>query len=590
VCKINNLPKKPVQQAYRSSFGTQAKNDEQDTGAIGGSGGRWNEVAIMGAYCHGRDAGKSLAEIAREHGISESTLRHWVSRLEASDGPAVWSRFFESPEGLQLLHMVVTAALFVITQICGGGVRAVCLFLQLSGLWRWVASGYGTQCSAIQKMEESIGQFGEVQRESLSPQVPPKPITLTEDETFHVGKPCLVASDPVSDFLFIEEYADDRRAETWNDKVARALHGYPVEVVQVTSDDAKALVNHAQKGLGVHHSPDLFHPLQDISRATSLSLGRKVTAAEGDLAKAEKTLAAVHQEAAAHHQTPYNPGRPPKVDQKIHQAEQQVADAQAAIVEAKQLQQDVRKEVRGISKCFHPFDLETGEARTSESVEQALNQHFDAIETTANEAGIRHSRCWELLDKARRLVPKMVATITFVHVMISETLSKLEDSESIKNALRDFLIPLLYLKEVARKATTADARDRVLQCCECLEHRSGEAIALLMGLDSDHRDRLIYIARLCAQYFQRSSSNVEGRNGFLGLRHHSIHLLCPRKLRALTVIHNYMIRRRSDGLTPAERLFEQPHDDLFQYLLMMMPPPKRPAARRPAPRKSSVLN
>ena len=63
-------------------------------------------------------------------------------------------------------------------------------------------------------MEESIGQFGELQRERLSSRMPPKPITLTEDVTFHVRKPCLVASDPVSDFLFIEEYADDRRAET----------------------------------------------------------------------------------------------------------------------------------------------------------------------------------------------------------------------------------------------------------------------------------------------------------------------------------------------------------------------------------------
>ena len=52
-----------------------------------------------------------------------------------------------------------------------------------------------------------------------------------------------------------------------------------------------------------------------------------------------------------------------------------------------------------------------------------------------------------------------------------------------------------------------------------------------------------------------------------------------------------MIRRRSDGLTPAERFFEQSHDDLFQYLLLTLPPPKRPAARRATvPSADRVLN
>jgi len=78
----------------------------------------------------------------------------------------------------------------------------------------------------------------------------------------------------------------------------------------------------------------------------------------------------------------------------------------------------------------------------------------------------------------------------------------------------------------------------------------------------------------------RSSSNVEGRNGVLSLWHHSFHNLSPRKLRALTVIHNYYIRRRYDGTTAAERFFEQQQDDLFEYLLMTLPPPKRPSAQR----------
>ncbi|MEF8770227.1 DUF6399 domain-containing protein [Candidatus Accumulibacter contiguus] len=45
---------------------------------------------------------------------------------------------------------------------------------------------------------------------------------------------------------------------------------------------------------------------------------------------------------------------------------------------------------------------------------------------------------------------------------------------------------------------------------------------------------------------QRSSSGVEGRNGQLALHHQGRHRLSDRKLAALTVVHNYHIRRADD--------------------------------------------
>jgi septation ring formation regulator EzrA len=120
----------------------------------------------------------------------------------------------------------------------------------------------------------------------------------------------------------------------------------------------------------------------------------------------------------------------------------------AVLNEARQRKEAVRLEARGISKSYHPFDLDTAELRDATTVEQDLKAHFDAIEEAASEAGIS-SKCWDLLQKARRLVPKMVATITFVQAKIVETLSALDDSERVKEALRDYLIPLLYLKEVS---------------------------------------------------------------------------------------------------------------------------------------------
>jgi len=78
-----------------------------------------------------------------------------------------------------------------------------------------------------------------------------------------------------------------------------------------------------------------------------------------------------------------------------------------------------------------------------------------------------------------------------------------------------------------------------------------------------------------AELFQRSSSCVEGRNGMLSLLHHRCHRLSTNRLKALTVVHNYYIRR-IDGTTAAERFFEQQHANLFESLVENVRIPGKP--------------
>ena len=86
---------------------------------------------------------------------------------------------------------------------------------------------------------------------------------------------------------------------------------------------------------------------------------------------------------------------------------------------------------------------------------------------------------------------------------------------------------------------------------------------------------LIASAKECVAYFQRSSSSVEGRNAQLSLRHHGRHRLSDTHLKAQTVLHNYTIKDQ-DGTTPAERLYETKHNDLFEWLVDNMALPARP--------------
>ena len=98
------------------------------------------------------------------------------------------------------------------------------------------------------------------------------------------------------------------------------------------------------------------------------------------------------------------------------------------------------------------------------------------------------------------------------------------------------------------------------------------------SLSSSRQESLQRWALATVAHFVRTSSCVEGRNGFLSLRYHHRRALPPPLLKALMVIHNYVLRR-DDRTTAAERLFGIPHAVLFAHLLEVIPPLPLPRKR-----------
>ena len=88
--------------------------------------------------------------------------------------------------------------------------------------------------------------------------------------------------------------------------------------------------------------------------------------------------------------------------------------------------------------------------------------------------------------------------------------------------------------------------------------------------------RLKAEAAKLAAVFQRSSSNVEGRNGYLALCNHALRGLdSPRKRACLTAVHNFLLTR-PDGTTAAERFFGQKPHSMFTAILVSVEIPPAP--------------
>lgn len=528
--------------------------------------------------------GLSQREYAENNGIPKSTFQEWNCIKDSFNAPREVVEFLMSPVGLVFLRRVMTAAMLVITQLSAGSIRNVCTFVMLAGLGEFVAHCYGTVQKAVKQMEEQIVTFGQLEFERLGKLMRPKKITILEDETFH-PRICLVAMDGQSGFIFLELYAKSRDSKTWTKVLKGALGDLPVEVVQVTSDEAKALLKHTEVDLGANHSPDLFHVVRELFKGTSLAMARHVEGARRKVEEAREATERLEEvkDIATNSDTPAPKSTLDKTQEHIDQARAKEREAQEVLEEAEQRQTEMADAIRGISDCYHPYDLDTGEARTSEMVASDIKGQFDTIDRIAGEVSLSDSGV-ERIEKAGRVVTAMVVTIGFFHEKVRTWIEQLCLAEQLEQFILNRWIPARYVELVAERASDSDSRAILRQKAAKLMPSPQEIGAMLSSLCDNDRLLIAYLVEQCAQLFQRSSSPVEGRNGHLSLFHHGYHFLTESRLGARTVIHNYM-KLRPDETTAAERFFGHPPRELFEWLLERMPYPVWPARR-----KSKLLN
>ena len=516
--------------------------------------------------------------IAGQLNVPARTLNYWIHRERALINNSSWPertvQFFESPEGTEFLHRMMTAAHLVFVEATDCGLRNLSWFLQLSHLGEFVAASYGAQQAVAEELESLLIRYGQEEHSQLAAHMPVREITLCEDETFH-PQICLVAIEPVSNFIVVEQYQPQRDAATWEQCTNAKLATLPVTVYQVTSDAAKALIAHAETYLGAHHSPDLFHVQYDTVKATSGALASQTQAAVREWEKRQERTADLRTKGDSCREK----GCSDRLVGALQQRAQQAETAAREQVEACQARQERAQAARqGLGRDYHPVDLQTGQPLTAEEVGQRLAGHFDTLDQVAAEAELStHAR--DKLAKARRVLDSMQATIAFFWTMVASRLAAWGYHPTVQRWMQQNLIPAYYLCRVAEKARTAEEKQRLRILAAEVLARARSPDGLWGTLPGDLQDDLESKARQCADFFQRSSSCVEGRNGQLSLRHHALHQLTARKLQALTVLHNYAVQRE-DGSTAASRFYGGTPRDLFGWLLAHLSLPARPRVGR----------
>ena len=519
--------------------------------------------------------GLSLRQAAKALEVPRSTLQAWRAYQDSLDEHPAVVAFFQSSPGLAFLHRLVLGMHVVCTEVGACGIRLVCLLLKLTGLDRFVAASYGAQHQVNCQVEEAIVTYRREESARLARDMPAKAITLAKDETF-TGGLCLVALEPKSNYIVLEQAAQGRDQDTWRVLMEQALSGLNCQVIQSTSDEAPGLLAYVEHALGAHHSPDVFHVQHELVKAVSGPLAAKQRAAEKAVTAAQEALEQRQEQRQKPNDEPAKrgPGRPPKATASLEQIAPPVEAARHEYQRMSEQREQVTRSIRAIGQAYHFVDVERGVRRNGKLIAADIQAQINTIRRVAQHEGLSQT-CLERIDKAARVVPKMQATIEFVSSYVHKQVRQLDLTPPVSYALHAHLIPSCYLERVAQRRTV-QAGEPLRELAQRLRTPLFAPGGALAALSEAEQSQLTQQAQELAEVFQRSSSNVEGRNGYLSLRNHQLRGLDrPRKRACLTTIHNFFLTR-ADGTTAAERFFGQKPRAMFAAILASVDLPPAP--------------
>src|SRR5262252_4669948 len=307
---------------------------------------RFERADLLEQYRALRHQRLSERQAAKELEVPRTTLQAWRVWHDTLDiGPHV-AAFFQSGPGLAFLHRLVIACHLTCVEVGACGIRIVCLFLNLTGLDRFVAASYGAQQLVNSQVEHAIVNYRHSETARLAKDMPHKDLTVTQDETF-TGGLCLITMDPESNFIILEQLAQARDQTTWNDLMAPALAQLKCRVIQSTSDEAPGLLAYVEHYLEAHHSPDLFHVQHELVKAVSGPMATKERAAYKAVTEAQEQLEHVQTgpQSAGDEPETHRPSRPPKAAMSLEQAAQVLEAASREYERLAQQRQQVKAHI-----------------------------------------------------------------------------------------------------------------------------------------------------------------------------------------------------------------------------------------------------
>jgi hypothetical protein len=385
-------------------------------------------------------------------------------------------------------------------------------------------------------------------------------ICVGADETFF-GLAILVLMELSSGFIFTEVECDNRTYTTWVEQIQSWWDGMQWQCHFVVSDGAPALIKLARSGLGCVHVSDLFHAMRALGRPLGSALGRQ-------LSRLHKQTEQVQQHLS---QTP-NQSRFETLQSQL----ESLTDQQQRV---HQDQHTYERALADITLAVHPFSLDTCEWPLFEALSARLAAPLECLSQLSQTYAGKTAQ--KAIDTFETHLPSFAHAIHAWWQWVTLDLAHQTQDIDQQNWILIALLPWVYWSTQADKTRKPHLKQRYHKA-------ASDAFDLLiahpMTLQLDPAQLLQWVqwSQAMCEHYQRTSSAVEGRNGYLSKLHHARRGFSEQSLKVLTIIHNFDLKR-PDGTTAAQRLFGHPFPDLFEWILDN-------STELPMPRRSSITH
>ena len=523
--------------------------------------GLWAKSIVIfnSIRAHGKQSVRRLAE---RTGLSKSSVHRHLQAIERRDRYPE-SSFWETEAGRTWLIRLVVATVFVFGLKRGVGAETLSEFFSHLHLEGHVGCSPSALRRVMHTLERIILDTAAAWEKEGVVHGEIRPVIGAVDETF-LQRMMLVFMELASGYLLMEEVSVDRSYDTWYGLAKARLQTFGTEVLYLVSDRAKALVKLAHTGLSCLSIPDLFHLSHDLAKGYALAIFGRLRQAHQALEQAKQRLEALQ-------------ACPPDSEQ-APQAQAAVEACEASVKHWQGVRSAWRQHLSNLSRIMHPGRLVDSTRQTSQEVERQLHAELQALETLLETNGLPVKK--GTLDKVRKQLAGVSALVDFWWQTVRQDLAQMAMTPRWTQWVEALLLPLMYWQEQlshtrcpAQKAQIAPALQAVQEAFEqhpCTGPLTPEVLAGWISWAAEH-----------ARAFQRASSAVEGRNGYLSQMQHNHRGLPMRRYQVWTALHNFDCRA-ADGTTPASRFFRRAFPDLFESVLSQIDELPLPRQRRQA--------
>lgn len=496
----------------------------------------------------------NLRELAAATGISKSAA-HRQKQAIARRNRYPESSWWETDVGSAWLKRLVLGMVYYFGLKQGVGSQALSEFLKALRLDQHVGSSPSCLRRLKRSMQAEICAYEAAQKENC---VLPEGsgICVGGDETFF-GLPILVMMELSSGYLLTEVECANRRYETWQSEIEGWWSNSGWTCRYMVSDAAKALVKLATDGLASVSVADLFHQLRALGKPIGSAIGRRKRQLKKQRERLQSQLDKAKDEA-----------QQSELRQALEPWEQQLEELGTD-------EQRYHQALQSVSAQIHPFELETQQWRMASELPAALEADLQKLAVLAERYGT--DKAHQAIATFKQQIPDLAIGLSAWWQWVQEALNAQTTHPEIQAWVLHRLLPWVYWHQQTEKTRHPQLKAAYRKATEQAQARLIAATAP-QQLDPPQRQQWLVWAQDMASKYQRTSSAVEGRNGYLSRLHHGSRGFSTQSLRTLTIIHNFDLKR-SDGTTAAQRLFQHPFPDLFESVLLQ-------SSELPLPRQS----